>query len=249
MLPIKLTLDNLPHWARFGSRFALRKLRETLGGEDRWTDRMLAQVRATAPDGAPDSVLAAIDAFARQDHFMMNVGEGKGLLLDNVVRETRPRAVLELGSFCGYSALRIARLLEPGARFVSIEKNPHYAAVAREVLRLARLDDRVEVVQGSAAEVLPGLAGPFDLVFVDHWKDLYLPDLQRIEQLGLMAPEATVVADNVGIFENALLGYLRHVRESGRYRSRYVASRMEYNDEIEDGVEISQRIDPARSAS
>jgi catechol O-methyltransferase len=116
-------------------------------------------LRAEA-DGDPESVLAAIDAFARQDHFMMNVGEGKGELLDQVVRETRPSAVLELGSFCGYSALRIARLLPPGARFITIELNPDYAAVAQAVLQAAGLAERVELRQGRAEDVIGGLQGP-----------------------------------------------------------------------------------------
>lgn len=66
-----------------------------------------------------------------------------GEILDAVVLETRPRYVLELGTYCGYSTLRIARLLPPGARLITIEMNPHYAQVARELFQHAGLDAQV----------------------------------------------------------------------------------------------------------
>lgn len=66
-----------------------------------------------------------------------------GEILDAVVLETRPRYVLELGTYCGYSTLRIARLLPPGARLITIEMNPHYAQVARELFQHAGLDTQV----------------------------------------------------------------------------------------------------------
>ena len=53
-------------------------------------------------------------------------------------------------------------------------------------------------MQGNSSDVIPTLEGPFDLVFIDHWKPLYLPDLQAIERHGLLRSGSIVVADNVG---------------------------------------------------
>ena len=109
---------------------------------------------------------------------------------------------------------------------------------ARAMCELAGLGERVEILHGSASERIPGLGGTFDLVFIDHWKDLYRADLERIEAAGLLRAGSVVVADNVG----PLFGadeYLSYVRGCGRYDSRYVASHLEYHDALEDGVEVS----------
>jgi catechol O-methyltransferase len=148
--------------------------------------------------------------------------------------------VLEIGAFCGYSAVRIARLIAPrGGRLTSVEASPAYAEVARQVVEFAGLSAAVELRVGKAEDVLPQLApaGPFDLVFIDHWKDLYLPDLRRIEALGLLRPGSVVVADNIGLFDSR--EYLDHVRKSGLYESVHHPSTVEYRDSIPDAVEVS----------
>ncbi len=98
-------------------------------------------------------------------------------------------------------------------------------------------DSGVDVVDGKSSEVIPTLEGFFDLVFLDHWKGLYKPDLQAIESSGLLREGSVVFADNVG----PLFGadeYLAYVRNCGHYDNRSMVSTVEYT-EIEDAVEIS----------
>jgi catechol O-methyltransferase len=183
-------------------------------------------------------VLAALDRFARERSFLMNVGDKKGEILDAEVRRQRPLRALEIGAFVGYSAVRIARLLRGwDGRLISLEASGRNAAVARAMVELAGLAERVEVRHAKAEDAIPTLGAPFDLVFLDHWKDLYLPDLQRLEEHGLLRPGSVVVADNVGLFDSS--AYFAHVRDSGRYESRNVASTVEYKDSLPDAVEIS----------
>ena len=68
-----------------------------------------AYVEANARRGDIDDVLTAIDTFATEKSILINVGVEKGALLDAAVRRADPNLVLELGTYCGYSALRIAR--------------------------------------------------------------------------------------------------------------------------------------------
>jgi len=70
-----------------------------------------AYVEANARRGDIDDVLTAIDTFATEKSILVNVGVEKGALLDAAVRRADPNLVLELGTYCGYSALRIAREL------------------------------------------------------------------------------------------------------------------------------------------
>ena len=132
-------------------------------------------------------------------------------------------------------------LKERNGRLVSIEADPKNAARAARVVAHAGLADLVEFRIGKGSERIPDLEpdAPFDLVFIDHWKDDYLPDLQALEERGLLAEGAVVVADNVGIFSNTLDEYLDYVRSDSRYTSSFHALPMEYTQSIQDGVEVS----------
>ena len=198
----------------------------------------LEHVRKNASQGDVKAILLALDDFAIHHEFLMNVGPEKGPLLQSKVRNLRPESrVLELGCFCGYSALLIASVLPEGGTLLGVEIDDQSVRVARAVIDYAGLSERVTVHHGSSEIVIPTLNGVFDLVFLDHWKDLYKPDLIALESLGLIQPGSVIFADNVGPHFNPE-AYLEYVRNSGRYDTEYHASHIEYRDD-EDGVEIS----------
>jgi catechol O-methyltransferase len=84
-------------------------------------ERMLEYVLANAKKGDPDSVLETIDKFWWDENKLMYMGPEKGAILDEAVRNTKPMKALELGSYCGYTSLRIARLLPQHSRFISLD--------------------------------------------------------------------------------------------------------------------------------
>ena len=160
-----------------------------------------------ARPGDVDDAIRVIDQFCRHHSYLINVGDEKGQILDGAVDRVRPRRLLELGTYCGYSALRTARRMPPGAHLYSVEFSPANADIARRILAHAGVDDRVTVVVGTLGDgggTLRRLRdehgfaeGSLDLVFIDHDKDAYLPDLQRILGEGWLHPGSVVVADNV----------------------------------------------------
>ena len=87
----------------------------------------------------------------------------QGRLLELLARLTGAASILEVGTLGGYSTLWLARALAPGGRVVTLEVDPHHAAVARANLDRAGVGGRVEIVVGPALETLPGVEGPFDL--------------------------------------------------------------------------------------
>src|ERR1700722_16036377 len=105
-------------------------------------------VIANAPAGDVDAAIDAIDNFAYDKSILMNVGEEKGQLLDAAVKRAKPKHAMELGAYCGYSGLRIARAA-PGAKVFSIEKSGANASVARRVWTHAGLGDRVTCINGT----------------------------------------------------------------------------------------------------
>jgi catechol O-methyltransferase len=225
--------------ALFGLRLGWGNLMARLRGEERDVRRAaLAHVQERVPRGDAQAVLDTLDDFGRNRRFLMNVGDAKGPMLAALVGGLPTGArVLELGAFVGYSAVLITRALPESGKLVSVEYDPVAADVARSMVEHAGLTRRLDLRHGDSAAVIPTLDAPFDLVFIDHWKDLYLRDLQLLEQHGLLRRGSVVFADNVGPMFQAH-EYLDYVRGCGRYDTRYERSTLEYST-IEDAVEIS----------
>ncbi len=205
--------------------------------------RVLNYLRDNVSPGDPAGALAAMDDFARSQRFLMNVGDVKGRILVEQLQQSGAGNVLELGTYCGYSAILMGQHLKDGGHIDSLEVNPDTAATAREIIDYAGLSEVVTVHEGAAANIIPNLDKTYQLVFIDHWKDQYLPDLLTIEAHDVTGPGTVIVADNVGMFDAG--GYLSHVRESGRYENRHYDAHMEYSDTIYDAVEVSVVKDPA----
>jgi catechol O-methyltransferase len=165
-------------------------------------------VLANARQGDIDDVIAKIDEFAYEKSILINIGDEKGALLDAAVRRASPSLALELGTYCGYGSLRIARAA-PSARVYSVELAEANAEIARRIWAHAGVGDRVTCVVGTIGDggrTLDTLAaehgfaaGKLDVLFLDHDKDAYLPDLQSILDRGWLHRGSIVVADNVRI--------------------------------------------------
>jgi len=222
--------------------FSFRVLRDTL--IDRLTGaaplplRVRDFVAQHARRGDPEDVLRTMDRFATEVRFLMNIGPDKGpLVRELLARLPRDARILELGAFCGYSSILLADTLGDAGRIVSIEVSAAAVEGARANVEFAGLADRVEIHHGGSTETIPTLEGSFDLVFLDHWKNLYKTDLEAIEANGLLRPGSLVVADNVGPLFGAT-EYLDYVRTCGRYDSENRVATIEYSS-IPDAVEIS----------
>jgi catechol O-methyltransferase len=163
-------------------------------------------VEATARKGDIDDVIATIDRYAYEKSFLINVGDEKGELLDGAVRRAGTRLALELGTYCGYSALRIARTA-PDAKVCSVELAEANAQIARRIWSHAGVADRITCVVGTIGDggrTLDVLAdehgldtGRLDFLFIDHDKRAYLSDLQSILDRGWLHAGSIVVADNI----------------------------------------------------
>ena len=168
----------------------------------------------------------------------MSVGPEKGPLIQEMAQRLPANArILELGAYCGYSSIMIASDFGPQAQIISIDISNDAVKSAQANVEVAGLSNQIIILHGSSTKVIASLEGHFDLVFLDHWKDLYKTDLQLIEQRGLIAPGSIVVADNVGkIFAPEL--YLNYVRSCGHYDCETREATIEYTA-VPDAVEIS----------
>ncbi len=179
-----------------------------------------------------DTVLKEIEK-KTEEEFLPIIGPGKGEVLVEVVRELKPKCILEVGTLIGYSAILIGKELGNDSCIVTIEIHAGEARAADKNVKKAEILPTVRVMVGDAKKVIPRLRTEFDLVFVDAEKSEYLDYLRLVE--AKLHKGSTLVADNAGIFADEMKDYLGYVRSSGKYRSRYVAVG-------EDGLEISVKL-------
>jgi predicted O-methyltransferase YrrM len=129
---------------------------------------------------------------ATQEAPQMMVGSLEGRFLAYLVRLSRARRVLELGTFTGWSSIAMASALPEGGRLVTCDMNEE---IARRYAKEAGVADRIEYRLGPGLETLAGLDGPFDLVFIDADKELYVDYYEAV--LPKLAGDGLIVADNV----------------------------------------------------
>lgn len=194
-------------WSVLRMALGARKLTRDWQVGDGREEALAEYVVANARRGDPDDVIRMIDDFCVNRSVMINIGDEKGELLDRAVRRASPRLILELGTYCGYSALRMSRVMPAGARICSLEFSPANAQIARRIWRHAGLGDEVTVVVGTlddGGSTIDRLStehgfgeGAVDFVFIDHDKAAYLPDLERITGQRWLHPGSIVVADNI----------------------------------------------------
>jgi predicted O-methyltransferase YrrM len=139
-----------------------------------------------------------------------------GELLYALARGVGARRIVEFGTSFGISTLYLAAAArDNGGEVITSEIEATKCRAAAENLHRAGLGDVVDVREGDALQTLAGVAGPIDLVFLDGWKDLYLPVLDLLAP-GLRSG-SVVVADNVN-FADAR-PYVDHVRGDGPFVS------------------------------
>jgi predicted O-methyltransferase YrrM len=141
---------------------------------------------------------------------MLNLEPASAQLLSILARATGVTRAVEVGTSNAYSTIWLAWSLAPaGGRIISIDRNPDKHVLARENLRLANLQDRVELRTGDAAELVRQLTGTFDLVFLDADRRKFPEILQIL--LPKLAPKALVIADNVLSHPEEIAEYLQMI--------------------------------------
>ncbi|KAG1701013.1 hypothetical protein DVH05_011257 [Phytophthora capsici] len=161
-------------------------------------------VKQNATRNDPVSVIAAIDSFAASNR-MMNIGVGKGAIIDKEIRQKTPRIMAEIGAYTGYSTVRFANVQRDTAKaagldshYYSFEYSPEFAARAREIVSFAGLEDQVTIIEGAFSDQLQNLQGKaVDIYFIDHDMSLYVADTKNILKSGTLRPGSLLIADNM----------------------------------------------------
>ncbi|HXI99761.1 MAG TPA: class I SAM-dependent methyltransferase [Micropepsaceae bacterium] len=157
-----------------------------------------------------------------------------GQLLYVLTRSKRPATIVEVGTSYGISAIHFASALNDNCegRLITAELSAAKVKGALANLQSLGLDRWVEIRHGNAFETLKDLDTPIDMLFLDGWKDFYLPLLKTLEPQ--LAPGALVIGDDTKLFPERLATYLAYVRDPANYQSVDLP--------IGDGVELSVKV-------
>ena len=170
----------------------------------------LAQAYAGQYSSAVPALLEEIAADTEANHPEAHMLSGplQGKFLEIVSRLMRPRRILEIGTFMGYSALCLASGLAEGGRLHTIELRDADADLAEENFRRANWQDRIILHRGNALAIILTLDEVWDLVFIDADKAGYV-DYYRLV-MPRVRPGGLVIADNVffhgGVLEDVVTG-------------------------------------------
>jgi caffeoyl-CoA O-methyltransferase len=158
-----------------------------------------AAAHTTPPPPALARLAAETDAMG--DVARMMTGPLEGRFLELLAFALRPRLVLEIGTFTGYSALSMAAALPAGARLVTCDVDAERQAITRRHAVAAGLADRIELRLGPALDTIASLDGPFDLVFIDadksNYTNYYEAVLPKLAEGGVVAVDNTLWSGRV----------------------------------------------------
>ena len=169
-------------------------------------------------------------------HGRMASGHLQGRLLKMLVQMIRPRRILEVGTFSGYSALCMAEGLEEGGKVYTFEINDEQEDFTRPWIEGSPMADKVEFIIGDAIKEAPKLGLEFDMAFIDGDKRTYVETYEMV--LKILRPGGFILADNT-LWDG-------HVTDPAYDRDHQTQGIRRFNDHIAQDTRVEQVILPLR---
>ena len=163
-------------------------------------------------------------------------GQVQGRVLSFLSQMIRPRRILELGTFTGYSALCLAEGLDKDGELITIEHNDELEPIIRRNLSRSPLCERIQLRIGDCKLVIGDLEGLFDLVFIDADKREYVAYYDLI--FDLVAPGGWILADNT-LWDG-------HIIDPAYDRDKQTLGLRAFNDRVASDPRVEQVILPLR---
>ncbi|UUX33231.1 O-methyltransferase [Fundicoccus culcitae] len=145
----------------------------------------LVNYMRTAQQGFPGG-LGEIEQFANENGIPV-IPHETAKFLDLFCASIEPRYILEIGTAIGFSASLMAQHLQTDGHLTTIDRYPQMVERAQENFKKLGLQDRITLLEGDAADILPTLSGSYDLIFMDSAKAKYIdfyPECMRLLRLG-----------------------------------------------------------------
>ena len=134
-------------------------------------------------------------------HPRMIAGHLQGRFIKMITAIAKPKNILEIGTFTGYSTLCFAEAIEEDAKIYTIEVNPEYCYISDEYFSRSGLKDKIVQIMGDAMKVIPTLDIKFDIAFIDadkrNLKRYYELIIRKMNKNGIIMIDNTLWSGKV----------------------------------------------------
>ena len=198
-------------------------------------ERMVTYIRSLeVPESA---VIEAIEQEALRDRVPIIRKEMQSFL-KVLLMIKRPMRILEVGAAVGFSSILMSEYIPEGGHITTIENYDKRIPIARANFKRAGKEEQIDLIEGDALEVMHGLEGSYDLIFVDAAKGQYIHYLPEV--MRLLGTDGVLVSDNV-----LQEGDIIESRFAVERRNRTIHSRMrEYLYELKHHDQLQTSIIP-----
>ena len=198
-------------------------------------ERMVTYIRSLeVPESA---VIEAIEQEALRERVPIIRKEMQSFLKVLLMIKT-PMRILEVGAAVGFSSILMSEYMPEGGHITTIENYDKRIPIARANFKRAGKEEQIDLIEGDALEVMHGLEGPYDLIFVDAAKGQYIHYLPEV--MRLLGTDGVLVSDNV-----LQEGDIIESRFAVERRNRTIHSRMrEYLYELKHHDQLQTSIIP-----
>ena len=168
-------------------------------------------------------------------------------VIGKYLEENKPKKILEIGTAVGYSAICFTQILDEDGVIDTIERDAQRVKEARENIKKAEVEDKINIYEGDAVEILPTLDNKYDVVFIDAAKGKYPFFLK--EALRMINKNGIIFADNILYKGYVMSDYNKHKQRTAVRNLREYIKEVSENPNLEteilevgDGLAISKII-------
>lgn len=166
-------------------------------------------------------------------------------VMEEYLREEKPERILEIGTAVGYSAICFTEFLAENGVIDTIERETKRVKEARENIKKAEVEEKINIYEGDAVEILPTIHEKYDVVFIDAAKGKYPFFLK--EALRMVKPNGIIFADNILYKGYVMSDYNKHKQRTAVRNLREYIKEVSENPNLEteilevgDGLAVSK---------
>ena len=168
-------------------------------------------------------------------------------VMEKYLVEMKPDKILEIGTAVGYSAMCFTKFLAENGKIDTIERENERAQEAKENIKKVGVEEKIQIYEGDAVEILPTLNEKYDMIFIDAAKGKYPFFLEQA--LRLLSKTGIIIADNVLYKGYVMSDYNKHKQRTAVRNLREYLAKVQQNPHLDtqildvgDGLAISRRI-------
>ena len=189
--------------------------------------------------------LAGIKQKALEEHIPIIMDDTLDVIA-KILKKNKPKNILEIGTAVGYSAMCFSEYLDEKGQIDTIERDEERIKEARQNIKKVGVEDKINILEGDAVDILPTLNKKYDMIFIDAAKGKYPFFLK--ESLRMLSEKGIIFADNILYKGYVFGGYNKHKQRTAVNNLREYVAKVTQDPsldtqiiEVGDGLAITRK--------